>query len=171
MTLDDLMVHVGRYARGELDLDAVHDLLAPVLAADPLDVEESDAGAWEHAADETRLFWRVVYLLETGRDDATLRAAAARVGACLASTRDADVTYELLPLVLDAERLASIVRKHLDGTISRTGFLNVVVESGYAPHAKLWLQHASADALRRLVGWLDVDAYGELASALEQRPA
>lgn len=171
MSLDDLMAHVGRFARGELGLDALLDLLTPVLAADPLDVEQSEAGPWEHAAHETRLFWRVVYLLETGRGEEELRRIGARVVACFASTRDAEVTYELLPLVLDGDRLATIVRKHLAGTISRTGFLNVVTESGYPSHAKLWLEHAPPDALRRLPEWLAAGAYLEVARALERRPS
>jgi hypothetical protein len=170
VTLDDLMVHVRQFARGEIDLAGLQARLTPVLTADPLDVEQSEASPWEHAADESRLFWRVVYLFETGTQEEELRSFAGRLVACLESTRDAGIAYELLPLVLDADRLSTIVEKHLAGVISRTGFLNVVIESGYAPHAKLWLEHAPPAALRRLVEWLSTGAYRDLARALERSP-
>jgi hypothetical protein len=133
-------------------------------------VEESDDSPWEHAAEDTRLFWRLVYLFEAGDDEESLRLAAERIVACLDSTGDASATYELLPLVLDQDRLATIVTKHLAGTISRTGFLSVVAESGYPPHAKLWLDQASGAALDRLADRMAAAAYREVALMLEQPP-
>jgi hypothetical protein len=59
----------------------------------------------------------------------------------------------------------------LSGTISRTGFLNVVTESGYPSHTKLWLERADPAALRRLSDLLSANAYDEVTRALERRPA
>ena len=74
-------------------------------------------------------------------------------------------------MVLDQDRLTSIVTKHLAGTISRTGFLSVVAESGYPAHAKLWLERAPASALDGLADLLACGAYRDVAATLERRPA
>jgi hypothetical protein len=170
MTLADLLVQLGAFARGELTLAALQAWLVPILAADPLDIEESAHQPWDHAADDTRLFWRLVYLFEVGEEEEPLRRHAGAIVACLDSTRHSAVTYELLPLLLDQDRFSTIVDKHLHGIISRTGFLNVVTESGYPPHAKLWLQHAPDVALRHLVELLARGAYRDVAQTLERRP-
>ena len=170
MSLEDLTTQLRRFTGGEIALAELQEWFTPILAADSLDVEESDAGPWERAADDTRLFWRLVYLFEAGGDEPSLRLAAERIVACLGATRDASATYELLPLVLDQDRLETIVTKHLAGTISRTGFLSVVAESGYPPHAKAWLEHAPAAALDRLTDRLADGAYGDVALMLERPP-
>lgn len=171
MSLEDLSTQLHRFSRDEITLVELQEWFTPILAADSLDVEESDGGPWEHAANDTRLFWRLVYLYEAGGEVETLRVAAERIVACLEATRDASVTYDLLPLVLDQDRLTTIVTKHLLGTISRTGFLSVVAESGYPPHVKLWLERASPDALSSLARRMGGSAYGEIARVLEQPPA
>jgi hypothetical protein len=170
VSLHDLTLQLRRWTGGEIGLLELQDWFMPILSADSLDVEESDDGPWEHAAEDTRLFWRLVYLFEAGGEEESLRLDAERIVACLDSTRDASATYELLPLVLDQDRLATIVTKHLAGTISRTGFLSVVAESGYPPHAKLWLAHAPAPALGRLADLLAGGAYRDAAFILEQPP-
>ncbi len=167
MSLQELSVQLGMFGRGALTLAELQQWFTPILAADSLDVEESDAGPWEQAAEDTRLFWRLVYLFEAGGEEESLRAVASRILACLESTRDASLTYELLPLVLDQDRLAAIVEKHLGGTISRTGFLCVVSESGYPPHVKLWLERATGAALCQLSRLLDEGAHQEAALLLE----
>ena len=131
MTLQELSEQLEQFGNGELTLAQLHEWFHPILGADSLDVEESDEAPWVHAAEETRLFWRLVYLFESWDDEEALRLVARRVLACLASTRDAALAYELLPLILDQDRLAMIIEKHLGGTISRTSFLSVVAESGY----------------------------------------
>ena len=170
MSLLDLTTQLHRFTDGECGLEELQAWFTPILVADSLDVEESDAGPWEHAADDTRLFWRLVYLFEAGGDEESMRRDAGRIVACLESTRDASATYELLPLVLDQDRLTTIVTKHVNGTISRTGFLNVVAESGYPPHAKVWLERASPEALTRLAGLLGSRAYHDVSLALDARP-
>ncbi|NUO38388.1 MAG: hypothetical protein HOQ17_11955 [Gemmatimonadaceae bacterium] len=170
MSLQDLTVQLRRWTTGEIGLLELQDWLTPILSADSLDVEESDAQPWEHAAEDTRLFWRIIYLFEAGGDEPSLRLDAERIVACLDSTGDASATYELLPLVLDQDRLTTILTKHLAGTISRTGFLGVVAESGYPPHAKLWLTHAPGPALDRLADRLACSAYQEVAALLEKAP-
>lgn len=143
-----------------------------MLAADPLDVEHSDASRWEESPGEERLFWRLVYLLESqGADAPDLRERAARIVACLERTRSADATHELLPVVIDQPRLCEIIAKHRGGVISRTGFLSVLAESGYPEHVKLWLQHASGDALQRLCERLAAYQYDLVAAAFEVPPA
>jgi hypothetical protein len=171
VSLQDLATQLRRWTDGEIRLPDLQEWFVPILSADSLDVEESDAGPWEHAAEDTRLFWRLVYLFEAGGDEETLCAAAKRILACLDSTRDASATYELLPLVLDQDRLATIVTKHLAGTISRTGFLSVVAESGYPAHAKLWLDRAPSDALRQLADHMAAGHYRDVGLMLERRPA
>ncbi len=170
MSLDDLVTQLGRYARSELELGALRDWFAPVLAADPLDVEQSVEDPWRDAPDESRLFWRLLHLFGEEGGEEPERAHAARVVGCLASTGAAAATLELLPLLLDQDRLVEIVARHLAGVISRTGFLSVVAESGYPAHMKLWLEHASPAALAELAGMLRGGAYLEAASALERRP-
>jgi hypothetical protein len=170
VSLQDLTVQLRRWTSGEIELPELQDWFTPILSADSLDVEESDDSPWEHAAEDTRLFWRIVYLFEAGGDEESLRLDAERIVACLDSTRDASATYELLPVVLDQDRLATIVTKHLAGTISRTGFLSVVAESGYPPHAKLWLAQASGQALGQLADRLADAAYKDVAEMLEHPP-
>ena len=172
MTLAELTTLLSRYAAGALPLAALHAQLAPVLAADPLDVEASDPTRWEEGHDEERLFWRLVYLLECEAEDSErLRREAARVVRCLEATGSAAATFELLPILLDQERLTTIVARHRAGIISRTGFLGVVAESGYPAHAKLWLEHASPDALATLADRLGRGDYATVVRAFERPPA
>lgn len=171
--LYDLAAQLRALAMGEIGRGEVEAWLAPVVAADPLDVAESDAEPWEDGGhDEERLFWRLVYLVESTPEDGedALRRDAARVVACLASTASAADTHELLPLLLDADRLCVIVERHERGIISRTGFLSVLAESGYPPHARLWLQHAAPPALAALCAAMREDAWGRVARMLERRP-
>jgi hypothetical protein len=171
VSLQDLTTQLRRFTSAEIGLVALQEWFNPILSADSLNVEESDESPWLHAADDTRLFWRLVYLFESGGEEEALRVDAERIVTCLESTRDAAVTYELLPLILDQDRLTTIVTKHLSGTISRTGFLSVVAESGYPAHVKLWLERAPAQALLRLADLLSGGAYADAARALERAPA
>jgi hypothetical protein len=171
VSLQDLTIQLRRFVGGEIGTADLAEWFTPILGADSLDVEESDASPWEHAAEDTRLFWRLVYLFEAGGAEESLRIDAERILLCLDSTHDASTTYELLPVLLDQDRLTTIVTKHLSGTISRTGLLNVVTESGYPPHVKLWLERAEPAALDHLADLLDAGAYQEVAVALERRPS
>jgi hypothetical protein len=171
VSLQDLTAQLRRFVGGEISVLDLTEWFTPVLSADSLDVEQSDATPWAHAPAESRLFWRLVYLFEAGGDEEPLRLIAERIVACLDSTRDASMTYELLPLLLDQDRLTTIITKHLTGTISRTGFLNVVAESGYPSHAKLWLERAGTDALDGLADLLAASAYADVARRLERPPA
>jgi hypothetical protein len=169
--LFDLASRLQAFVAGELTRAELDAWLAPVLAVDPLDVTESDALPWEDAPDEERLFWRLVYVLETSdAEDDALRALAGRVLACLASTASAADTLELLPLVADAPRLCTVVARHRAGVVSRTGLLGLIANSRYPAHVKLWLQHAGPDALARLCERLDVGEYAAVARMVEQRP-
>jgi hypothetical protein len=170
-TLYDLAARLQAFVAGEATREELDAWLAPVLAADPLDVAESDAHPWEDAPDEERLFWRLLYVLETtdAPDDA-LRALGARVLACLASTASAADTLELLPLVEDQPRLCTILARHRAGIVSRTGLLGVIANSGYPPHVKLWLQRADAAALARLCARLEAGDYGAVARMVERAP-
>jgi hypothetical protein len=170
-SLYDLAAHLQRFAAAELDRDGLDAWIDTALAADPLGASASDAVPWEDAPDEERLFWRLVYLCETSdADEAALRALARRVLDCLANTGSAADTFELLPLVVDQPRLCTIADKRVHGIVSRTGFLNVVANAGYAPHAKLWLAHADDAALVRLCAWMRDGAWGDVARALERAP-
>ena len=171
-SLYDLAERLQSFVAGTIERDALVTWAAPVLAADPLDVEESDAVPWEDAPDEERLFWRLLYLVEMddAPDDA-LRALFGRVLACLADTASAADTLELLPLLVDQPRLCTILARHAEGIISRTGFLGVIANSGYPAHVKLWLQHASPVALERLCVQLGADRYDAVAAGFEVPPA
>ncbi|GLC24523.1 hypothetical protein [Roseisolibacter agri] len=173
-SLYDLAARLQAFAAGELTREALDAWIAPVLAADPLDVEHSDAVPWEDAPDEERLFWRLLYLVESSEpDDAgepALRALAGRAVRCLASTVSPADTLELLPLVIDQPRLCTIVERHAQGLVSRTGFLSVLANAGYPPHAKLWLTHADADALAALCERLSAGDYAAVARMLESAP-
>ena len=172
MTLADLRALLDRHAAGVLPLDALQAALAPLLAGDPLDVAESDAAPWEGDADETRLFWRLVYLAESEpADGGRLAVLAPRIFRCLDATGSAADTLELLPLLGDQDRLVGIIGKHVMGIISRVGFLSVLAESGYPGHVKLWLEHAGGAALERLAGLLESGEYGEVARMVERPPA
>ena len=172
MELRELVELLRDYAVAAVPLETVHARLAPVLAEDPLDVSASDAEPWERAPDDARLFWRLVYLLESRDDDtADFRDRVRRIVASLDATGSAGTTHELLPVILDAPRLCTIVEKHRAGVVSRTSFLSVVAESGYPEHVKLWLQHASPTALERLCTRLADDAYDAVAAGFEVPPA
>lgn len=171
MTLDDLVAILDPYALGDASLATLQAQLAPTLAADPLDVEECDASPWDHAHDEARLVWRLIYLFDSETEDGPEpRRLAGHVLRCLARTGSADTTLELLPLLRDQERFCTIVRKHAAGVISRTGLLSVLAESGYPAHVKLWLQHASVPALERLCAMLEAEAYDVVAAGFERPP-
>lgn len=142
-----------------------------MLAADPLDLEKSVDDPWRDSPDESRLFWRLLHLFGEEGGEEPERAHAAHVVSCLASTGAPGATLELLPLLVDQDRLVEIVARHLAGVISRTGFLSVVAESGYPAHVKLWLGHASPTALAELASMLRNGAYLEAAAALERRPS
>jgi hypothetical protein len=170
-SLYDLAERLQSFVAGTIERDALVTWAAPVLAADPLDVEESDAVPWEDAPDEERLFWRLLYLVEMddAPDDA-LRELFARVLACLADTASAAGTLELLPLLVDQPRLCAILARYEAGVISRTGLLGVIANSGYPAHVKLWLQHADHAALRELADALTSGAYARAAQRVERAP-
>ena len=172
-TFDDLRALLERHAAGELTLAALQGAIAPLLASDPLDVAESDGAAWEGDADTARLFWRLVYLAESEEeaDAGRLARLTPRVFRCLDATGSAADTHELLPLLQDQDRLVAIVARHLAGTISRTGFLSVLAESGYPGHVKLWLEHAAAPHLERFAERLVRGAYGDVVDMVERPPA
>ena len=171
MTLDALAALLDAYAAGRLTLEAVHEQLLPVIVADPLDVETSDSRPWDDAHTESRLFWRLVYLLESERADTrAMRVRARRIVGCLHLTASAERTFELLPLILDQDRFTAIIERHQAGIISRTGLLSVIAESGYPAHVKLWLEHAGWDALARLREALAGERYDLVASAFDTAP-
>ena len=93
-----------------------------------------------------------------------------RIVDALARTSSAELTHELLPVVLDQDRLCTVVAKHRAGIISRTGFLSVLAECGYPDHVKLWLQSASHDALGSLCDRLVGHQYDLVAAAFEAPP-
>jgi hypothetical protein len=160
------------YAASEITLEVVHERLRPVVLADPLDITLADAAPWDAAPHDERLFWRIVYLIEaTLEDSSSLRESMARIVGCLARTSSAEITHELLPILLDQDRLCTVVAKHRARIISRTGFLSVVAECGYPDHIKLWLQVASHDALERLCDQLAAHQYDVVAASFEAPPA
>ena len=170
-SLYDLAARLKAYVAGEATRDELREWAAPVLAADPLDVAESDAAPWEEAPDEERLFWRLLYLVETSDPpDDTLRALGARVLACLARTVSPAITLELLPLIADQPRLCGVLARYREGVVSRTGLLGVLANAGYPDHVKLWLQMAGLAALARLCERLDAGAWDEVADMLQRAP-
>ena len=172
MSLDELTEILDAYSSGAIDLASLHARLLPVLVADPLQIEASESAPWDHAHAESRLFWRLVYLFDAASSDTeSARRNARRVVRCLQQTGSAELTFELLPIVLDQDRFADIAARHEAGIISRTSLLSVIAESGYPEHVKLWLEHASPDALSRLVTFLANEHYQAVASAFEAPPA
>jgi hypothetical protein len=172
MNLSDLADLLRGYATGTITLDSVHERLRPLLAADPLDVSASDSRRWLTGHDDERLFWRLVYLAESGDEDTPrFRDRMRRIIASLDRTWSAATTHELLPLVIDQPRFCIIVRKYRAGHVSRVGFLSVIAESGYPGHVKLWLQHASPTTLETLCERLEADGYDAVAAAFEAPPA
>ena len=173
-SLYDLAARLQAFAAGDLTREALDAWVIPVLSADPLDVEHSDAMPWEDDPDEERLFWRLLYLIESSEPTeeaaAALRALAGRAVACLSSTASPADTLELLPLVADQPRLCTIVERHAAGLVSRTGFLSVLANAGYPPHAKLWLTHADGAALAQLCERLSTGDYANVARMLERAP-
>jgi len=177
MTLADLAQRLDDFASSRTTQQELQRWFDALLAADSLGVERSDSAPWDVAPDEARLFWRLVYLFEAddegeGDDEETARRRLARrVVDCLARTGSPAMTFELLPVITDQERLCTIVGKHAHGIISRTGFLSVLAESGYPPHVKLWLERAAPEHLERLCDRLERGAYDEVATGFERRPA
>lgn len=169
--LADLVIRLRAYADGALTRAALQAWLLPILVADPLDVGDSEAEPWERSPEETRLFWRLVYLLETPEEDeGWTRRYVGRVLDCLARTGSAATTLELLPIVADQERLCVVVERHGRGVVSRTSFLSLVAESGYPAHVKLWLRSAGGEALHRLCARLTAGRWELVAPMLERAP-
>jgi hypothetical protein len=171
MTLADLTELLDLYAAGQIDLGGLQERFASVVIADPLNVEHTDPVPWEQAPDDMRLFWRLIYIFESIISDGVEpRHVARRVVRCLGGTGSPDATYELLPLILDQDRLGTVLDRHRKGIISRTGLLSMLAESGYPAHVKLWLAHASPAAANRLSALLEAEDYGAVATALERPP-
>lgn len=183
MTLADLTRRLDDFAQARTSHAELQGWFDTLLASDALGVERSDSAPWDVAPDDTRLFWRLVYLFESDEEErareregdaeeseSPRRRFARRVVDCVASTGSAATTLELLPVVIDQDRFCAIVGKHTRGVISRTGFLSVLAESGYPPHIKLWLEHAEPAHLEGMCDRLERGAYGEVASAFERRP-
>jgi hypothetical protein len=169
--LADLVTRLRAYADGALSRAALQAWLLPILVADPLDVADSEAEAWERSPDDARLFWRMVYLLEAPEEDeGWTRRYVGRVLDCLERTGSAATTLELLPIVADQERLCVVVERHGRGVVSRTSFLSLVAESGYPPHVKLWLRSAGPAALDRLCALLGDGRWDRVAPMLERAP-
>lgn len=170
MTLAELLALLDDYAASRCTLDAVQARLTTLLSAEPLGVERTDAIPWDRAHHDARLFWRLVYLFETAEDGERARRNARRIVDAQRATASAELTFELLPVLLDQDRFCTIVERHVEHTISRTGFLSVIAESGYPPHVKLWLEHADAPALQRLCERLERGDYAAAAAAFERPP-
>ena len=171
MTLDALLTHLRRFAAAELSLAGLRAAFLPVLHADPLGAERSDARPWAERPDDTRLVWRLIHLFDTADDarEPQMRAQAARLADAVEDAGSA-TTLELLRVLLDQERLCTIVERHARGVVSRTGFLSVIAESGYPPHVKLWLEHADGAALARLCDRLTRGRVAEAAAMVERAP-
>lgn len=171
MNLDRLTEQLRAFAAGLLSREELERWVAPVVAADPLDVEASDSTPWDAAPDDARLFWRLVYLLECeALEGDAERRLVGRIVCCLERTASAATTFELLPVLADQDRLCTIAERHVRGIISRTGFLSVIAESGYPPHLKLWLEHAPPRALARLCDRLTAGEYDTVAASIERPP-
>jgi len=171
VNLEGLAEQLRAFAAGLLTREALERWVAPVIDADPLHVEASDSTPWDSAPDDARLFWRLVYLFDCEALDVDVeRRLAGRVVRCLERTGSAATTFELLPVLVDQDRLCTIAARHARGIISRTGFLSVIAESGYPPHLKLWLEHAPARALARLCGRLGAGEYDTVAASIERPP-
>lgn len=170
--LYDLASRLQAFADGTLERAALDAWCAGVLGGEPLGAKAGTAEAdWSASAEEERLYWRLLYLLETtGLPDEALRPLVARVLACLGATGSAGDTLELLPLVADAPRLCAIVAKRASGVVSRTGFLNVVANASYPAHVKLWLERAGPQALATLCTAMTDGAWGDVARAVERVP-
>jgi hypothetical protein len=167
-----LVSRLREYADGALTRAALQAWLLPILVADPLDVRDSAAEPWERSPDETRLFWRLVYLLESPEEDeGWTRRYVGRVLDCLERTASAATTLELLPIVADQERLCVVVERHGRGVVSRTSFLSLVAESGYPAHVKLWLRSADPPSLERLCVRLVEGRWDLVAPMLERAPS
>ena len=172
MTLAELVEVLRQYANGVLPLTAIHDRLRPLLASDPLDVAESDPRPWLKGPEDKRLFWRLVYHVESNATDSPVfRERARRIITSLDRTGSASTTHELLPVLIDQPRFCIIARKYQTGRVSRTGFLSVIAESGYPSHIKLWLQHAPHPALETLCQRLEAGEHDVVARAFEAPPA
>jgi len=92
------------YAASAISNEVVHERLRPVLLNDPLDITLADAGPWDAAPHDERLFWRLVYLVEAEREESpSLREMISRILESLART-SAEITHELLPILLQQPR-------------------------------------------------------------------
>ena len=172
MTLADLAAILRRYAEGEFTLSAIQQQLRPLLAEDSLNVAESDPRPWLRGPEDERLFWRLVYQIESHSvDSPALRDWARRIVTCLDQTLSASITHELFAVLLDQRRFCIIARKYQAAQVSRTGFLSVIAESGYPGHIKLWLQHASPRALETLCQRLEAGEYDTVAADFSRPPA
>lgn len=173
MTLAELNDLLRRFTAGELPLAALHDRLRPLIVADPAEEEaDSDPSPWLKGPEEERLFWRLVYHVESHADESRgFRDQVRRIVASLERTRSAATTHELWPVLLDQPRFCIVASKYGAGQVSRTGFLSVIAESGYPRHIKRWLQNASVDGLEGLCRRLEGGEYDVVAATFGAPPA
>lgn len=172
MTLDDLIELLEAYGSATVGFASVQARLLSVLAADPLSIEASESVSWDQAPAESRLFWRLVHFFDAESSDTEgTRHTARRVVRCLRQTGSAELTFELLPILVDQDRFARIAHRHGAAIISRTSLLSVIAESGYPAHIKLWLEHASPNSLTCLARALEEERYRDVATAFDAPPA
>ena len=172
MTLAELTEALRQFVWGDLPLARLHERLRPLIVADVSDESETDPSPWLKGPEDERLFWRLVYHVESHADESSrFRDQLRRIVAALDRTGSAAVTHELWPLILDQPRFCIVARKYGSGSVSRTGFLSVIAESGYPRHIKRWLQQASLGGLEALCRRLDGGEYDVVAATFQAPPA
>jgi len=124
----------------------VNDLLRGVLTTEP--------AAWE--SEEQRLVRSISERVDVASGDVTRLLRLARNIHTLVEDASSNRTVELLlELIAERERVLGIIRKHAQGTITRTGFLSFVAEQRWP------------ESVRRRVAALSQADIASLATALE----
>ena len=135
----------------------VHDLLYSVLTAEP--------AAWE--SDEQRLVRTISERVDVANGDTTrLLALARNVQVLLDNASSLETVALLLEFIAERERLVGILRKYVQGMISRAGFLSFVTEQRWPESVRHRVTALSAADIVDLTTALEQSDIAQLETAL-----
>jgi hypothetical protein len=169
VSLSALLDEVRAFAEGKVSLkDLQRAWLPELIAPAPAEIPDPEAAT---ASADFALFWQLVWLFESGADEARHREHARRIMACMDQTASATTTVALLRLIVDQDRFCGVVSKHLAGAVSLTGLRSVISESRYDPVVKKWLTVASPSAIMELGENLQGEHYAAVGELISRPPA
>lgn len=135
----------------------VNDLLRGVLTIEPV--------AWE--SDEQRLIRSISERVNAAGGDGTRLLMLARdVHSLLEGASSNEAVELLLELIAERERVLGVIRKHVQGTITRTAFLSFVAEQPWPERVRRRMAALSPADIARLATALEEGDVARLEASL-----